>query len=213
MPVPMRFLLTLALFLLTFESAAFACKCAGHSVSDALAEATAVFEGHVVSIEDFSEGSEPVVAKKKVTLSVVRVWKDLEDTETVSVTTHAESAACGFHFERGESYLVYAQRADAGFTVHSCSRTRPMADASEDLAQLGGGVTPVRITKAAPADAGAPRAQTTKPPKKGGCAVSGAPANRTGIFGLAFVALASQLARRRLRARARRATPPSLTRS
>jgi MYXO-CTERM domain-containing protein len=195
-----HFLLTLVSVLFGLESTAFACKCAPHSVAQALAEASAVFEGRVVSIEDFSEGTEPVVAKKRITLSIVRVWKDLEDVETVTVTTNAESAACGFYFERDKSYLVYANRTDAALTVHSCTRTRPMADAGEDLSELGGGVTPVRI-QAAPkaADAGAAPVKTTQPPKKGGCSVSVSSTGTFGFTGLAWVGLATLLARRRRR--------------
>lgn len=190
----------LMLTALAVGSPALACKCAPHSVAQALSQADAVFEGRVVTIEDVNAGGEPAQVKKRVTLSIVRVWKDLEDVETVTVTTHAESAACGYHFELEKSYLVYANRTDQVLSVHSCTRTRPMADASEDLSQLGGGVTPVRITPPAPAtpavDAGAlsreqsPAAETTKPPKRGGCAISTSRVGQSGLIALALVALA-----------------------
>lgn len=197
MPI-FRALLSLGLVLtaLAFARPALACKCAPHSVAQALSQADAVFEGRVVAIEDVNTGGEPPAAKKRVTLNIVRVWKDLEDVETVTVTTNAESAACGFHFEIDHSYLVYANRADQLLSVHSCTRTRPMSDAGEDLSQLGGGVTPVRITPAAPAQATKPEAQTTKPPKRGGCAVSVSRVGQSGFVALAFVALALFIRRR-----------------
>ena len=131
--IRLLFAVGLALTTLTFGSTALACKCAPHSVAEGLNDAAAVFEGRVVSIEDVSEGTDPAVAKKRVTLSIVRVWKDLEDIETVTITTNAESAACGFQFERDKSYLVYANRSEQSLTVHSCTRTRLIADAGEDL--------------------------------------------------------------------------------
>jgi MYXO-CTERM domain-containing protein len=193
-----RFLLPLALALTTLAlgSPALACKCAPHSVAEGLADAAAVFEGRVVSVDDISEGADPVVTKKRVTLSIVRVWKDLEDVETVTVTTNSESAACGFHFERDKSYLVYASRSDDSYTVSSCTRTRPIADAGEDFSQLGGGVTPVRIVPAAPAatPGKAGESETTKPRKRGGCAVS--TDGQSGFAAIVFGALALGLTRR-----------------
>jgi Tissue inhibitor of metalloproteinase len=197
--IRLLFTVGLALTTLTFGSTALACKCAPHSVAEGLNDAAAVFEGRVVSIEDVSEGTDPAVAKKRVTLSIVRVWKDLEDIETVTLTTNAESAACGFQFERDKSYLVYANRSEQSLTVHSCTRTRLIADAGEDLSQLGAGVTPVRIIPAAPAGepskAAAPA--TTKPPKRGGCAVSRE--GKSGLAACALSALALGLIRRRFR--------------
>ncbi|MFT3924723.1 MAG: hypothetical protein QM778_19465 [Myxococcales bacterium] len=165
----------LALGFFAFQaSPAKACKCAPLSVTEGLSQADAVFEGRVVSIEDQADPNQPGITRKRVTLSIVRVWKDLEDVETVSVITNAESAACGFHFEPKQSYLVYATRNEQDLSVHSCSRTRPMADAAEDLAQLGAGVTPVRVapTPAPAADTKKATDGTTKPPKTRGCTIA-----------------------------------------
>ncbi len=215
--------LGLVLTALAYGSPALACKCAPHSVAQALSQAEAVFEGRVVSIEDVEAGGEPSQQKKRVTLSIVRVWKDLEDVETVTVTTNAESAACGFHFELDKSYLVYANRTDQVLNVHSCTRTRPMSEASEDLSLLGGGVTPVRVLPPAPAavavDAG-PRAReqsapaTTNPPKSGGCSVSTSSAGQSGMPGMLAVSLiALAIFRSRARGRASTFTTRRLKRS
>lgn len=180
--------LTLAIFLsilshFSYLPSASACKCAPRAVAEELADASAVFEGRVTQIQDLSEGDAPQARQLRVTLALVRVWKSLESVETVEVTTNIDSAACGFYFEQGRSYLVYA-RADAGepLRVTSCSRTRPMQDAAEDLAALGGGVTPVKVTSAPTPPEGAkanlPLAapaeeDSTAPEKKarGGCSV------------------------------------------
>ena len=72
--------------------------------------------------------------------------------------TNDSSAACGITFEKDKSYLVYATQGEHGFEAHSCGRTREMSAASEDLAVLGGGVTPVKVDPPA-----AP--EKTEPPK------------------------------------------------
>jgi hypothetical protein len=55
---------------------------------------------------------------------------------TVSVTTAGSGPACGYTFKIGGQYLVYAYRPKdgSGLSVSLCSRTRPLANAAEDLA-------------------------------------------------------------------------------
>lgn len=142
-----------------------ACKCRPLSVAEAGSEATTIFEGRVTKIADEAqvEGGPP--AGKLVTLSLVRTWKGLENEETITLHTSESSASCGYPFELDKSYLLYAQGALDALTVSTCSRTRPMAEANEDLAALGAGVTPVKVE--AIKDAGAPPAAKPKP---AGCA-------------------------------------------
>jgi hypothetical protein len=54
---------------------------------------------------------------------------------SVSVVTPGSGPACGYEFKRGERYLVYATRAadGTGLVTGLCSRTKPLADAAEDL--------------------------------------------------------------------------------
>ena len=53
---------------------------------------------------------------------------------SIDIMTAGDGAACGYTFLQGERYLVYARRADDGALVVSlCSRTRPLADAADDL--------------------------------------------------------------------------------
>jgi hypothetical protein len=168
MRTPKLLLLTLSLGLgsvLALGSPAHACKCALQSVDQAQAQADAIFEGRVTKIEDVP-GAAGADADKRVTFALVRVWKDLEREETVALITRSSSASCGYAFEAGQSYLVYASRSEQGLSAGACSRTRAMADASEDLAVLGGGITPVKIAPNKPVIA-----QEPKPaPKASGCA-------------------------------------------
>lgn len=56
---------------------------------------------------------------------------------TVTVRTATDTAACGYPFQVGKSYLVYAGAVSNGvYSVSFCSRTRPLADANDDLALI-----------------------------------------------------------------------------
>jgi hypothetical protein len=158
------FVLALALGV-AWSAPAQACKCRPLTVDEARGEATAIFEGRVTKLADEPQVEGRPPAGKLVTFSLVRTWKGLENEEIITLHTSESSASCGYGFELDKSYLVYTQGALDALTVTTCSRTRPMADANEDLAALGAGVTPVKIE--ALKDAGA--APPAKP-KPAGCA-------------------------------------------
>jgi hypothetical protein len=94
-------------------------------------KAAAVFVGHVVSIESTAAGN--VV----VQMAVLEGFRGFRLTQ-VAVTTSSSGAACGYGFRTGESYLVYAHESPDGGppAVSLCSRTRPVAEATEDLTYL-----------------------------------------------------------------------------
>ena len=96
---------------------AYACSCLrpGPPLAE-LDRATAVFAGEVSDIKRTTTGVD-------VSFSVSDVWKgDLNST--LVVTTGPHSAACGYPFEIGQDYLVYAYgRDDAGLEANLCSRT------------------------------------------------------------------------------------------
>jgi hypothetical protein len=66
---------------------------------------------------------------------VDRIWKGAH-CGTVTVQTASDSAACGYSFEVGRTYLVYAFK-EGGLSTNICTRTRVIEEASEDLAALG----------------------------------------------------------------------------
>ena len=85
------------------------------------------------------------VERLRVTLEVRRVWKG-DVGERIDIYTANECCICGYPFELGKEYLIYAYRLPSGRLVTNiCSRTRPMAQAWEDLAALGAGVQPSRF--------------------------------------------------------------------
>jgi hypothetical protein len=176
---------------------ALACKCMPQSPADSLAQAVAVFEGKVVELREPEPGKGGPAAERGVKLAVVRAWKGVE-SEVVDLLTPSDGAACGYKFSQGASYLVYASADSSGLRVISCSRTRPMSEAGEDLGLLGMGATPVdpRTPSAGP-EADKPKAA----PARGGCAscaVQGRPPAGAGdlLIAIAVIGLGMRLRRR-----------------
>ena len=62
------------------------------------------------------------------------------------MTTCSNSACCGYEFRKGESYLVYAGGQPEALSASLCSRTRPLAQADDDIAVLNKIVAGERIT-------------------------------------------------------------------
>lgn len=126
-----KMILGLALIVgLALSDMALACTCAPPPPPIAARDAAdAVFSGRVLSVTPGKNGLD-------VEIQVDRSWKKAR-CGTVVVQTPSDSAACGFGFEVGKSYLVYAtiQQGKLGTTI--CSRSRAIEDAGEDLAALG----------------------------------------------------------------------------
>ncbi|MDJ0706309.1 MAG: hypothetical protein QNJ46_23810 [Leptolyngbyaceae cyanobacterium MO_188.B28] len=115
---------------------AYGCSCLppGPPLSE-LDQAMAVFAGEVSAIKQTTRGFE-------ISFNVTEVWKgDL--TSTLVISTGPHSAACGYPFEIGQDYLVYAYGRDSTRLAASlCSRTAPLSNAADDLVELGDGAPP-----------------------------------------------------------------------
>lgn len=109
-----------------------------------------------------------------VTFRVSRVFKG-ELGEEVTVKTAGNSAACGYGFEEGASYVVYARAQDEGLSTGLCSGTKRADDAEADFAVLGAGVVPVDPSNGPGAEAVGPAtdplpSEPVIAPQSGGCA-------------------------------------------
>jgi hypothetical protein len=134
-------------FLSVPPESAQACSCAmAPSVQQELQRKTAVFSGRVVKLTEPGKGlirssADPVTA----TFAVANVWKG-EAKPQLAVYTAISSASCGFSFQMNTDYLVYASSDGNGkLTTIICDRTKPIADASEDLTALGAGDKPAPL--------------------------------------------------------------------
>lgn len=119
---------------------AFACSCLPPGTpQEELGKSDAVFAGKVVQVSGQVDGG--AAETVEVRLEVSQVWKGAE-SRTVLLKTPGSSASCGFNFEQGREYVVYASQQEGNLTAGLCSRTSPLASAADDLAVLGSGTAP-----------------------------------------------------------------------
>ena len=76
-----------------------------------------------------------------VTFRVDAVWKGPMQN-ILRVTTAREGISCGYSFEMGVEYLVYARGIATELRVSKCSRTQQLPASDEDLVALGEGIAP-----------------------------------------------------------------------
>lgn len=103
-------------------SSVFACSCLmsnekseSKKVKTAYKQSTAVFYGEVTEVARQADG---LVVK----FIVWSVWKGAVVGEKI-VRTAENSAMCGFNFEVGKKYLVYASGESANLQTNICTRT------------------------------------------------------------------------------------------
>jgi hypothetical protein len=77
----------------------------------------------------------------KTSFQVNEVWKG-HVAPTMEVHTAAGSDSCGFEFQEGERYLVYARSTGSALEVSLCSGTILHGTAFEHVAALGSGSIP-----------------------------------------------------------------------
>ena len=118
---------------------AYACSCipfgnesVAQQVNKAKTDARAVFSGKVLEVI-----KKPEIYQTIVKLRVDNSWKGNLSKE-VTVLTGSDSALCGYNFEVGQSYLIYANGADANnLQTNICTRTAKFSQAKADVKVLG----------------------------------------------------------------------------
>lgn len=109
-------------------NSASACMCAPRLAPiEELQRSTAVFSAKTVDINESKSGN-----GYDIKFDVERVWKGTFDDIAV-IFTPSSGDLCGYEFEEGEKYLVYAYKSDGPLHTSICNRTTPLADAQEDL--------------------------------------------------------------------------------
>ncbi len=105
-------------------------------------QTSAIFTGRVTKIdlvtEEAADGQKQV--KRLVRLRVQERWRGLQGTRDVTIATGAGGGDCGFQFDQGQTYLIYAnQSVQTGrYETGICSRTSLIEEAAVDLAYLRG---------------------------------------------------------------------------
>src|SRR5919107_5714550 len=139
-------LTSLGLLVLYPPKCAHACSCVLHPGSQkeraerALSSSDAVFSGEVVDLQKGTSASRMFGPSDTVTLRVSEAWKGT-DQGTLEVSTPSQGSACGYAFEEGQEYLVYAY-GKQDLKVDACGETKQFSKADADLAVLGNGEKP-----------------------------------------------------------------------
>jgi len=135
--------LSLSVFALLFfaQIDVIACTCVSLSqtleqeINGRLKDANAVFSGEVIGINKI-----PKTRKLSIRIQVEESWKDILPEE-ITVITDLDS--CGYPFQVGTTYLVFAHNSDDNnLTTGSCSLNKPIYKAAEELKILGKGKLP-----------------------------------------------------------------------
>lgn len=104
---------------------------------EAMAKSDAVFAGQVTDIKP-PKNMTSTLDENKITFSASRSWKGV-DSNPVYIYSSGSSASCGYEFEEGQEYLVYAYDNEGRLGTWLCTRTALLADASDDIVALGMG--------------------------------------------------------------------------
>jgi hypothetical protein len=192
-------LFTFTLFSLFAARPVHACRCMEGSVQDHVHAASAIFEARVLEVSterSADTDSEVLVAH----MQVVQQYKG-DAVENLLVRTPSSSAGCGYDFEVGHGYLVYAAAQDGVLATQLCSGTKAIEDAGADLNVLGLGEVPVGPTtdKDKPVE---PK-HLAPPPQNAGCASCAVGANpganpttSTWLFAIMIIAWRASLNRK-----------------
>jgi hypothetical protein len=119
---------------------AFACSCSTNPSNETFENSAAVFIGTVTGIEHSSNNTR--LGSYNVQFSVEEAWKGISDPQTTVITSDNDGT-CGYDFQQGIKYLVYAYGSEESLQTGICNRTQPVADAYADLVYLGKGYVPV----------------------------------------------------------------------
>lgn len=140
--VRFTWLLFAAVLLLSAAKSVAACSCAGEGLPcQSFGAARAVFVGKVTGAKEQRESR--MEDGTKITYDVGEIHFKVEESflgvkgQTATIFSGTGGGDCGYWFVRGERYLIYAygDSVDKLYT-NICTRTRPLADAEEDLAFL-----------------------------------------------------------------------------
>jgi hypothetical protein len=138
--------LTLAVFALLGARAGFGCSCAGpNPVCSAYWNTDTLLLGHVVQIEHVYDQppEEKDVNGKKMTIigpgqylihfDVAKVYRGANTRQVVVIRTADQGSACGYAFEQGHDYLVYAYAGSNGdLGTNHCTRTHEVVSRQDD---------------------------------------------------------------------------------
>ncbi|MBB6447875.1 hypothetical protein [Bacillus benzoevorans] len=129
----------------SFPSITNACSCAElPGVEEEFERSQAVFSGKVVDVRE--KRSLKGELTKSVLFEVTNTWKGVKQSQIIIITGQG-GGSCGFHFNEGQEYLVYAYESTMygakSLVTTICDRTNELSVLQEDLTILGEGQQPI----------------------------------------------------------------------
>jgi hypothetical protein len=146
-----RLILATLSILWTIEnsSVVLGCTCVkgDASVQQDFDQYDAVFMATVIAIKATELGGENIdghqtISASEVTLKVSYAWKGIGANESTIIVS---PGSCGYGFQYGWTYMVWAVRSEGKLNVGLCSRTKPWEQATEDHITLTKIKRPTRI--------------------------------------------------------------------
>lgn len=140
-------LFSIAALIILSSNEVFACSCLrvpdaplSKLVKQAKDKSDAVFTGKVLEVKENTEDG------RSVKLEIINSWKGNPSKE-ITLLTGNDDGDCGYRFEVGKTYLVYADKGTMYSSVERlettiCSRTKSLADAKKEIKVLGKGKAP-----------------------------------------------------------------------
>ena len=125
------------------------CSCAPMPTpEEQLRNTDRAYVGQIIGFEKLAQGIPLTVASSgkedewlpdeiRILFRVSESWKGVRDSLVV-VRTSFWGPACGYPFASDGEYLVYDYRRGGHYETNDCTRTRPLSQASDDLAYLRG---------------------------------------------------------------------------
>lgn len=119
-----------SVFMLAGAVEAYACSCMVDmkplkaQVKAAYNGSSAIFSGEVLEVTSQNE------QMYTVRLKVIKSWKGGIAKE-ITVTTAKDSSMCGYDFETGKKYLIYANGDKSNLGVGICSRTTSLPNKTD----------------------------------------------------------------------------------
>lgn len=126
---PTLFLISLCLFVMPHM--AFACSCVESPMAESVKMADVIFTGRAINIDY------PSMHKSKTTFKILAVKKGIElRRKDITVNSAIDTFSCGMSFSEGKDYLVFASTRNGKLSVGSCTPTKLLEDAEDDLKEL-----------------------------------------------------------------------------
>jgi hypothetical protein len=125
----------------------YACSCVEKpAVEEELQRSIAVFAGKASKIIEHKHLNGRITTS--VLFEVTATWKGLSESQVI-ITTGLGGGDCGYDFEQGKEYLVYANPSSMygdqdDLVTIICDRTNELRAAQEDIAVLGEGQKPTK---------------------------------------------------------------------